>query len=459
VDERVWRLPGPRSFVRDIVAEYARGRHVVTVLPEVLASDAVFTDGLGVTVLEDFARQSVSARRVYDAGEDTPILDTVSQALIFDDPPATVSALLRHPEVENTVAVLVARELGARARSGLSAFLARVEVESHATRNYAQRLSFVAIVDRGQLPGFRGGASSDAGTTSIWWWARVARWDVAAHIADLAERVALPGVLADVRTESIVEVARWELDLAEHLVLTWEGEPRDLPSLLKDWRSVCAPAMNGSRRTDADGLRPPHPVLPAWDQRLVEGWHDELSVTTCSLAAEPEKLGRLVWAAQARVLLPWIDERRSTLQPRVTEVLGEPVRPSRRPPSSPHSCVWSPQREIAAYARPAGDGGQDLPVLRLDHRDPAPCLMPGEKLTSEPGKRLERQHRTRLSKSFPERGYRVGVVGKLVRLVSGFGWARIRFDGRRVRNDVDAQDQLVARVFPRSKNRLGRGIR
>jgi hypothetical protein len=102
--------------------------------------DAVFTDGLGMAVLEDFARQSVSARRVYDAGEDTPILDTVSQALIFDDPPATVFALLRHPEVENTVAVVVARELGARARSGLSAFLARVEVESHATRNYAQRL-------------------------------------------------------------------------------------------------------------------------------------------------------------------------------------------------------------------------------------------------------------------------------------------------------------------------------
>jgi hypothetical protein len=323
VDERVWRLPGPRSFVRDIVAEYARGRHVVTVLPEVLASDAVFTDGLGVAMLEDFARQSVSARRVYDAGEDTPILDTVSQALIFDDPPATVSALLRHPEVENTVAVVVARELGARARNGLSAFLARVELESHATRNYAQRLSFVAIVDRGQLPGFRGGASSDAGTTSIWWWARVARWDVAAHIADLAERVPLHGVLADVRTESIVEVARWDLDLAEHLVLAWEGEPRDLPSLLKDWRSVSAPAMNGSRRADAGGLRPPNPVLPSWDLRLVEGWHDELSVTTCSLAAEPEKLGRLVWAAQARVLLPWIEERRSTLQTRITELLGE----------------------------------------------------------------------------------------------------------------------------------------
>jgi hypothetical protein len=322
MDERVWLLPGPRSFVRDIVAEYGRGRHVTVVLPEVLASDAVFTDGLGIALLDEFARQSVSARRIYDAGEDASILDTVSQALIFDDPPATVSALLRHPEVENTVAVVVARELGTCARDGLPAFLERVELESHATMNYAQRLSFVAILARGELPGFRGGASSDVAMTSIWWWARIARWDVAAHIADLAVGVPLQGVLADVRTESIVEVARWELDLAEHLVTTWEGEPRDLPSLLKDSRSVSAPAIIGSRYDDTDGLRPPDPVLVFWDQRVVEGWHDQLSVTTCSLAAEPERLSRLVWAAQARVLLPWIEERRSTLQAQVAELLG-----------------------------------------------------------------------------------------------------------------------------------------
>ena len=188
MDERVWRLPGPRSFVRDIVAERGRGRHVATVLPEALASDVQFTDGLGVAVLDEFARLSVSARRIYGAGQDRSILDTFSQALIFDDPPATVDELLRHPEVENTVAVVVARDLGTAARDGLPGFLERVELESHARMNQAQRLSIVAILARGQLPAFRGGASSDIAMTSIWWWARIARWDVAAHIADLAER-------------------------------------------------------------------------------------------------------------------------------------------------------------------------------------------------------------------------------------------------------------------------------
>jgi hypothetical protein len=81
--------------------------------------------------------------------------------------------------------------------------------------------------------------------------------------------------------------------------------------------------MNG-RRGGREGLQPPSPVLPSWDQGVVESWHDQVSAATCALAAEPEKLSRLVWAAQARVLLPWIEERRSTLHIRVTEILGTP---------------------------------------------------------------------------------------------------------------------------------------
>jgi hypothetical protein len=323
MDERVWRLPGPRGFVRDIVAEHARGRHVTVVLPEVLASDAAFTDGLAVAVQDEFARQSVPTRRVYGVGADLPILDTFSQALIFDDPPVTVAELLRHPEAASTVALVVARDLDPAALGGLPGFLERVELESHARTGQAERLSVIAILARGQLPAFRGGASSDVAMTSIWWWARVARWDVAAHIAGMTDHVLLQGVLADVRAESVVEIARWDLDLAEHLVTAWGGEPSHLPSLLKEWRCVSAPVMNGGHG-GREGLQPPIPGLPAWDQRVIEGWHDHVSVATCSLAAEPEKLSRLVWAAQARVLLPWIEERRSILHARVTEILGAP---------------------------------------------------------------------------------------------------------------------------------------
>ncbi len=331
MDERVWRLPGPRSFVRDIVAEHRRGRHVATVLPRALASDTIFTDSLSVALLEEFAGQSVTARRIYDAGPGASVLETFCRALIFDDQPATVPDLLIHPEVRDMVAVVVAQDLCAPARDELSPFLRRVELETH-TAGPTRRLSVVAIVTQSQLPVFPGGASSDIALTSIWWWARIARWDVAAHIADLAGQPRLSGVLEDVRAESIVELARWDLDLAERLAAAWSGELGALPSLLRECGSVAANGKPG--RADAvararkgvtaasAGLRPPDPDLELWDRRMMDGWHDRQSVTMCSLIAVPDKLSQVVWAAQARVLLPWIEECRSSLLARVTETLG-----------------------------------------------------------------------------------------------------------------------------------------
>lgn len=320
MDERVWRLPGPRSFVRDVVAEHRRGRHVATVLPEVLASDAIFTDSLAVALLEEFASQSVSARRVHDISECGSVLEIFCQALIFDNHPATIPDLLNHAEVKDMAAVVVAGDLGASARSDLPRFLHRVEVESHAG-DPVRRLSIVAILTRGQLPSFAGGASSDVAIASSWWWGRVARWDVAAHVAGLTKRGDLNGVLEDVRTESIVEVARWDLDLAEQLTAAWSGEPADLPSLLKAWRIVSAPMIT-SYHLATDSPRPPDPQLESWDQRSIESWHQHHCVAGCALAAEPEKLSRIVWAAQARVLLPWIEERRSALHVRLIQALG-----------------------------------------------------------------------------------------------------------------------------------------
>ena len=333
MDERVWRLPGPRGFVREIVAEHRRGRHVASVLPEALAADPVFTDSLGVALLEEFASQSVSARRIHDAGPGASVLETFCQALIFDDQPATIPDLLIHAEVRDVVAVVVARDLGSPAREELPAFLRRVELESHAAGT-ARRLSVVAVVSRGQLPAFAGGASSDITLTSIWWWARMARWDVAAYIAGLAGQPRLGGVLEEIRTESIVELARWDLDLAERLAGAWSGELGALPTLLPE----CGPAANGqaghagkggaaARTWNGTGpagpaLQPPGPDLDLWDQRTVDGWHERQSVTAGSLAASPEKLSRVIWAAQARVLLPWIEERRSALLDQVTGELG-----------------------------------------------------------------------------------------------------------------------------------------
>lgn len=320
MDERVWRLPGPRGFIREVVTEHRRGRHVVTVLPQTLESDPLFTDSLAVAILDEFTRQSVSAHRVYPTDDGGSLLETFSRALVFDDPPATIPDLLNHPDTRDMAAVVVASDMGTGARSEFPGFLRRIQVESQAG-DMNRRLTIIAIVARAQLPGFAGGASSDAAMASSWWWGRIARYDVAAHVADLAGHADLPSVLADVRTETIVEVARWDLDLAEHLAAAWAGDPADLPALLKAWRTAPMPLMTWPR-SGTDLLRPPESLLGSWDERAVESWHHSPSIAGCSLADEPEKLNRVVWAAQARVLLPWIEERRATLHDRVTGMLG-----------------------------------------------------------------------------------------------------------------------------------------
>ena len=333
MDERVWQLPGPRGFVRDIVAEHRRGRHVATVLPRALALDTVFTDSLSVALLEEFGGQSVNARRIYDAGPSASVLETFCQALIFDDQPATIPDLLIHPEVRDMVAVVVAQDLCAPARDELSPFLRRVELETHTARP-TRRLSVVAIVTPVQLPVFPGGASSDIALTSIGGGPHSPLGRRGAHRWS-GRAAPLSGVLEDVRAESIVELARWDLDLAERLAATWSGEMCALPSLLHECGSAAATGKSGhaggagavakgwkDATAATTGLRPPDPDLELWDQRMMDGWHDRQAVTVRALTAAPDKLSRVVWAAQARVLLPWIEECRSALLAQVTETLG-----------------------------------------------------------------------------------------------------------------------------------------
>jgi hypothetical protein len=326
----MWRLPGPRGFLADIVAEHSRGRHVAVVLPEALAAAPGFTDGLAVALLDEFASR-FDVQRVYDAGPGRSVLDAFREALVMGEPPATVADLLGHEETRDRVAVVVAADLSGAARAGLPAFLQRVALESHAS-GYGQRLSIVAVMTRGELPAFPGGTTSDLTLTSIWWWGRIARWDVAAHIAGLgaARGAGQAGVLAAVRAESIVEVARWDLDLAERLTGQWTGDPAELPAVLGE---QCRERANGSRgglppaaagtRGAWDNLRPPDALLGPWDRRQLDRWHEQPSGSGRWLATTDGGLSRVVWAAQARVLLPWVEERRSALLYRAKEALGQ----------------------------------------------------------------------------------------------------------------------------------------
>jgi len=194
-----------------------------------------------------------------------------------------------------------------------------VECESRALPPDA-RPTFVVIGSRFDLPSFLGGARSEVGLESVWFWGRLSRWDVAAHIAS-AQRREDTGLLAEVRLETIVEVAAWDIDTADHLVTHWCGDPDRLPAVLKEARGAAAEYADLPPER-IDGV-PPAAALAAWDDRAVDSWQQRLHCGPSALLRAPDDLARVVWAAQARVLLPWIEQRRDRLQTLVRNCLGE----------------------------------------------------------------------------------------------------------------------------------------
>ena len=310
MDERIWSLPGPRTLITDTVSELKAGRHVFLALPSGMASDPAVTDSLCDAVNIAVGRFS-TARRLFAEPDLDSVLEVFARAVDFDDPPATVPELLSNYQGAGVTFVLVAADHSPDRQAEFPRFLERIEQETHSAPAEA-RLSLVVIGGRDHLPSFRGGEDSDVSLATLWWWNRISRWDTAAYIRHIDGPRIEDRTMADVRGETIVEVARWDLSLAERLAQEWSGDPAELAEHLTESRS----GAEGVETRERCGSRPAEGFLDLWDAGQLDGWHDEYA-----LAASAQRLRRLVWAAQARNVLPWIEQRREALQDKTIEKL------------------------------------------------------------------------------------------------------------------------------------------
>lgn len=310
MDDRLWSLPGPRRFVADLVTP--PGRHTAAVLPAVMADDPVLVDGLASAILGLLRTRDGIGRRVNPTGSADP-LDALRE--LEWDLPHTVGRILQNGLLAGEVAVLCAADLSPAARAALPALLARIDTESRAIAA-AQRLTVVTIGSRHDLPTLAGREPDSPYFAPIWFWGRLSRWDTAAHIAAVVPAEA--GVLTDVRIETIVEVAAWNVDVAESLAQRWSGDPDDLPAALQASATApkaAVPSLSGHFRL------PPVAVHSDWDNLRADFWHERIHPGT-SVGGDPNALRSTVWAAQARILLPWIEQRRNRLHARVRSSLG-----------------------------------------------------------------------------------------------------------------------------------------
>lgn len=310
---KIWQLPGPSSYVRDVARIAEGGQHVLAVVPRHVAQNADAGDALAAAIASELQD---SCRRVYPTLAQGALVAALGFNMTeeFEEAPVTIPALLTHPDVVGRVFICDVSDLAEPHRAELPRLLERLDAESRPI-GMRERGTLVFIITRE----FLRDDNSSVALTRLWYWNRVARWDVAALVTAQESLYDEPGVLGEARVETIIDVAKWDLNLAVELAHEWSGAGEGLNTILMD-RGTVEPFDKPLRRNSIP--QPPEALIAEWDAGIVDGWHGAPTVTPTATARQPGAIKQLVWGAQSRVLLPWIEIRRTMVEEVVRQKLG-----------------------------------------------------------------------------------------------------------------------------------------
>lgn len=181
-------------------------------------------------------------------------------------------------------------------------------------------------------------------TTSVhWWWGTVGRLDSATLLTGLdgpdRHRTAQGGtvlrtrVLGALRAEVVGELCGADLALAVELFDCWDGSDDSLDDCLRECLAArtTAAGESPSSRSGA-GLRhkPPSALREAWARGVVQTWEGRPRLHpavwhTDGGEGRPDQFRVLVSQAQARVLMPWLEEARQRLVELALSYANRPV--------------------------------------------------------------------------------------------------------------------------------------
>ncbi|WP_282086487.1 hypothetical protein [Streptomyces tendae] len=175
----------------------------------------------------------------------------------------------------------------------------------------------------------------ELGTTGVhWWWGTIGRLDSATLLAGLGEERGGPRstgaggavlrarVLRAVREEVVSELCGPDISLAVRLFACWDGSDRTLDDSLRACLSVQRKEPPSDLPTVSSGAgiqhKPPSTLRKAWARGVLQTWEGRARLHpvvwhTDGGAGRPDRLSVLVSQAQARVLMPWVEETRRRL--------------------------------------------------------------------------------------------------------------------------------------------------
>jgi hypothetical protein len=227
----------------------------------------------------------------------------------------------------------------------------------------------------------------DLATSAVhWWWGTVDRLDSATVVSAVAAEVShdthrrgeIPRdrILRAVRDEVVSEVCGPDPVLGWRLARRWDGSQGTLEDSLRACldgvravppeEPLTVPSGVGSGHRPATGLR------PAWARGLLQAWDGRSRVhpvVWCGDRSRSDHLKILVSQAQARVLLPWIEEARQRMALRALSAATRPVTELidlyvERPPAGYRTRAQEVFRtiEVGPLLRACRQGHLNLPV-------------------------------------------------------------------------------------------------
>ncbi|WP_405654595.1 hypothetical protein [Streptomyces sp. RK9] len=179
-----------------------------------------------------------------------------------------------------------------------------------------------------------------------WWWGTMGRLDTATLLAGLRGSL-IPGpsrtsgaalrtrVLRAVREEVVGELSGPDIGLAMELLGRWDGSDRTLDESLR----ACLVALRRDLGSDCPAIRsgagvqhkPPSALRQAWADGIVQSWEGRPRVHPAVWhrdggSGRPDQLNILVSQAQARVLMPWLEDARRRLAEVALAYVNRPVK-------------------------------------------------------------------------------------------------------------------------------------
>jgi hypothetical protein len=302
-----WNLPGPRRFLGDLTAELASGKNVSLTVPELDRPSGLTAAAheLCSVLLPRLEWDALSLKRLL-AGGGLPHAQLWDHQGIAREPGQRLDAqaLAHQPRFAGQIIWVSAAGAEDTQLAAWADFLD--EYQAAGSSIAPSTRTRIVTTYTGDQDGRR--AEPDVLNSELSWWGGLSRLDTTVFVEERA------GPQDPILRAAIVEVARFDLALADELLRSWTGAWTELREILDRFKPAVACPELTLREWNATRVHAsvPAALLPAWAAGAVDRWDEDSHALHSSLVDDVE-LARRVWRGQLATLLPLIEGHRRTL--------------------------------------------------------------------------------------------------------------------------------------------------